>query len=342
MKPYNELTRRGQLRRLKQLAELALDAYGLTGARLSFLHYQGNVIFRVDARESVVVANKVTPYIPNRYILRVLSISDWDTISSELTWLAALRQDAGLPVPEPIPTLDGELLVLITIPGVPQGKVVTLMRWVDGRKLTKDLGAKHIKAVGHLMAELHQFAAYWQPPAGYKRFHWDWDGLMGETGIGYPIDDLMAAMPRQYRKPVEEVSHQAREVMESFGKSPDAYGLIHADMYLENVLFKKGEPRAIDFEDSGFGYWMYDIGVAMSEWWWKGNRFREAFWEGYEQVRVLPESQVTHLGLFVAVQHAAMVLWSTAFIRHDPARQAEHEIWREKNGQNLLRCLAQY
>ena len=33
MKPYNELTRLGQLRRIRQLAEAALDAYGLNGAR---------------------------------------------------------------------------------------------------------------------------------------------------------------------------------------------------------------------------------------------------------------------------------------------------------------------
>ena len=34
-------------------------------------------------------------------------------------------------------------------------------------------------------------------------------------------------------------------------------------MYLENVLFKRDEVRPIDFEDCGFGYWMWDIGVAL-------------------------------------------------------------------------------
>ena len=48
MKPYNDLTRLGRLRRLRQLGEVALDAYGLSGARLTFIQYEGNVTFRVD------------------------------------------------------------------------------------------------------------------------------------------------------------------------------------------------------------------------------------------------------------------------------------------------------
>jgi len=259
VKPFNRLTRRGQLRRLRQLAEVSLKAYNLIGSRLTFLHYKGNVIFRVDAKDTSIIENKRTPYVPNRYILRIHSISDLDKISSELNWLAVLRRDAHLPVPEPIPTLSGELLISISTAGVPQGRVVTLMRWVDGRQLTTGLQVKHVKAVGHLMAELHKFAAYWNPPKGFERFHWDWDGLIGKTVIGYPVQELISAMPEKFRNPVREVSFKIRKVMESFGKNSDAYGMIHADMYLENLLFKGGNPRAIDFEDSGFGYWMYDI-----------------------------------------------------------------------------------
>ena len=48
MKPYAELTRLGQLRRIRQLAELALEAYGLRGARLTFLRYFANITYRVD------------------------------------------------------------------------------------------------------------------------------------------------------------------------------------------------------------------------------------------------------------------------------------------------------
>lgn len=48
MKPYEELARLGQLRRARQLAEVALHAYGLNGARLIFVQYTANIVYRVD------------------------------------------------------------------------------------------------------------------------------------------------------------------------------------------------------------------------------------------------------------------------------------------------------
>jgi hypothetical protein len=42
MKPYKELSRRGRLRRLREVAELALDTYGIKDAELQFLQYTQN------------------------------------------------------------------------------------------------------------------------------------------------------------------------------------------------------------------------------------------------------------------------------------------------------------
>ena len=109
-------------------------------------------------------------------MLRILSSGNREAADSELTWLAALSQEAGLPVPQPVPTLDGRLWNVVTTPGVPQGKIVSLMRWLDGRKLTQGLRPSHFRAWGQMMARMHQFAAGWQPPEGFARPHWDWHG----------------------------------------------------------------------------------------------------------------------------------------------------------------------
>ena len=63
---------------------------------------------------------------------------------------------------------------------------------------------------------------------------------------------------------------------------------------------------------------------------------RDAFFDGYAQVRTLPEAQLKQLDLFMAAQYAQMVLWASAFIRNDPARRAQHEAWRNKDGNNLV------
>ena len=344
MKTYDELTRLGRLRRLRQLAEVALDAYGLAGARLTFVHYEGNVIFRVDAPDSAPIAgqaqaaNKEGPYVKNRYVLRVLTTSDTDYIASELTWLAVLSQDAGIPVREPVPTFDGRLLITVSAPGVPDGRIVTLMRWLDGRLLDKGMRPNRVRAWGRVVAQLHDFAAGWQPPEGFERPHWDWEGQLGGRSFSRPIEEIVAEIPDRFREPFEIVSAQAREVMEGLRKGPDAYGMIHGDMYPENVLFKGDNVYPFDFEDCGFGYWMWDIGVALGQWRWTEEWFwiRDAFLDGYAQIRSLPESQLAHLDLFMAAQYATMVLWSTVFIGNDPAMRVEYEEWRTKEGNKLL------
>jgi len=121
MKPYHELTRRGRLSRLRIVAEKALDVYGLNNAHLSFLQYFTNIIYRVDVPGSSAATNESCIYVPNRYVLRIHATDDVESITSELTWLAALSQEAGLPVPAPVSTPVGQLLVTILTKGIPEG-----------------------------------------------------------------------------------------------------------------------------------------------------------------------------------------------------------------------------
>jgi Ser/Thr protein kinase RdoA (MazF antagonist) len=341
MKPYKELTRVGQLRRTRQLAQAALEAYGLSRARLTFVRYFANITYRVDVPDEVPHGGGPGPYVPNRYLLRVLCTNYWEAVKGEMTWLAALSREAGLPVPQPVPTLEGELLTRITTPGLPEGRIVSLMRWVDGRKRTTGFRPRHFQAWGQMVARLHTFAAGWRPPDGFERFIWDWEGLLGGRGFDCTVEELVASMPEHLQEPFQIVSLEARTVMEGLGKGPDAYGMVHGDMYPENVLFKAGQAYPIDFEDCGFGHWLWDIALPLCLQPWTGvwYRQRDAFLEGYTQVRALPESQLRHLDLFMAAQYATVVLWASAFIRDDPARQAEHEAWRDENGAWLLRYL---
>ena len=281
------------------------------------------------------------PYVENRYVLRILTTSDIEGVASELTWLAALSHEAGLPVPAPVPTLDGKLLTTITTPGVPHGRIVSLMRWIDGQRLSKGVRPHHLRALGQMMARLHEFAASWQPPEGFNRPHWDWAGQLGGRDFSCPLEELVASMPEQLREPFQAVSHQARQVMEALGKGPDAYGMIHADMYPENVLFKAGEVFPIDFEDCGYGYWMWDIAVALCFWPWTDDwyRMRDAFLDGYAHFRTLPESQLVHLDLFMAARYATMACWASMFIKHDPAIRAHHEEWRDQGREQALALL---
>jgi Ser/Thr protein kinase RdoA (MazF antagonist) len=339
MRPFRELTRRGRLSRLRKLALTAIEAYELEVARLSFIQYGENIIYRVDLPTSATFQRGADPYHSNRYVLRIHAVKDTEIIASELTWLAALNQEAGLPVPAPVKTPDGKLLTVIVTAGVPNGRVVSLMHWLDGRRFSKGLRPKHLTALGQVVAQIHTFSAGWQPPVGFTRPHWNWDSQLGGSMFRHPMEQIVASIPLKYQQPFQYISQEAKQLMESIGKGPDAYGMIHADLYPENVLFKTGQAFPIDFEDCGYGHWMWDIAIALCTWAWGTDweRMRDAFWEGYSKVRTLPEEQWAQLDLFVATQFATMVLWSSALLMNDPKRVAEYVPWREDNGNKLLR-----
>ena len=89
-----------------------------------------------------------SPYVPGRYLLRIHAMGDMDAIASELTWLAALNQEAGLAVPAPVQTADGKLFINPSTPGIPNGRVVSLMRWLDGRKITQRIATQTPEGTG--------------------------------------------------------------------------------------------------------------------------------------------------------------------------------------------------
>ena len=103
------------------------------------------------------------------------------------------------------------------------------------------------------------------------------------------MEQIVASIPHKYLQPFQYISKEAKHIMESMGKGSDSYGLIHADLYPENVLFKSGKAYPIDFEDCGYGYWMWDIAVALCTWAWgvDWERMRDAFWKGYSQITFL-------------------------------------------------------
>ena len=116
MKAYKSLGRGGQVRRLKALGEEALRAYGVEGARLAPLGHEENTTFRVEAADG------------ERYVVRNHRTRKHtaDEIASEVTWLAAMRRENDLPVPEPVPTKDGALLTIASAEGVPEARVCVL------------------------------------------------------------------------------------------------------------------------------------------------------------------------------------------------------------------------
>jgi Ser/Thr protein kinase RdoA (MazF antagonist) len=328
MIPYGQLTLRGQVGRLRRLAQRALPHYGLDNARLSLIQHSENTTFLVQAPADD--ASTPAPYTPGRYLLRIhgagrhgAALPSLVAIQSELLWLDALRQETALTVPAPLSTADGALAVELATPELPRPRVCSILRWLDGRRMTETARPRHFHQLGQLMAQLHNHAAAWSPPAHFRRMRWDWDAFFGD-GIGFAgcsAAEAWALVPDAMRPLLELVAERAADAMRALGHDREVFGLIHTDLHLDNVIFARGQAQPIDFDDCGFGYWIYDMAVALWEERLKPDfeAKRAAFFAGYALHRPVPTEQLIYLDLFTATRDVAISLWMCAMAQQNPS-----------------------
>ncbi|WP_374375967.1 phosphotransferase enzyme family protein [Tabrizicola sp.] len=180
-------------------------------------------------------------------------------IRSELWWCAELAH-AGLPVPAALPALDGQLLV-----SLPDGRQASVIAWMEGEALGEAakpftlplpqvLDAYH--ALGQLLARVHQTTDRLTLPEGFTRPRWDLDGLAGDDPLWGRFWEHPAATPDQ-----RTILIRARDALRE--RLTGEIGLIHADVLRENVLVNGRSVSLIDFDDSGFGFRLHDLGTAL-------------------------------------------------------------------------------
>ena len=180
-------------------------------------------------------------------------------IRSELWWCAELAR-AGLPVPAALPARDGQLLV-----SLPDGRQASVIAWMEGEALgeaakpftlplPRVLDAYH--TLGQLLALVHQATDALTLPDGFTRPRWDLEGLVGDQPHWGRFWDHPAATPDQRATQI-----RARDALRE--RLTGDIGLIHADVLRDNVLVNDRSVSLIDFDDSGFGFRLYDLGTAL-------------------------------------------------------------------------------
>lgn len=308
MQAYTALTPAGQARRLRRLAQAALGHYaGLGEARIQLLSHTEHALFQVD------VASPTTPD-RKRFALRIYDPRAYDapSVAVELAWLTALCRETELVVPEPVAARDGGLLVEEEATGVPERRSCVLFRWVSGHRLKARLSPAALELVGRFMSRLHRHAEQFVPPGGFVGQRWDWERVFGGGSVVGPSSTDPLLSPDQ-RAVFAAVTELVRGAMDELGTSSDVAGLIHADLHSSNYLFHRGEARAIDFEDCGWGYYLYDLAVTLdeieAEFTERAPALRAALLRGYRQVRPLSDRHEELLDVFIAMRLAELVRW---------------------------------
>lgn len=280
--------------------EPALGAWDeVAGGAARLINHSENQTFQIDTPEQ------------GTFTLRIhrTGYQSRAAIESELAWLAALRRDTTLPIPEPVPGRDGQLLQSFD---TPRGeRMAVLFRFIAGQEPQPDRNLGDLFVIlGRYAAAMHNHVTTWQRPAGFVRPAWqaatilDADGPWGDWRLAPGVND-------SNRPVLDRLDSTLWLRLAAYGTGADRYGLIHADMRLGNLLVDGDKVTLIDFDDCGFCWFIYDFAAAIS--FHETNpaipALRSSWLEGYQSSRALTPEDIGAIDSMVMLRRMALLAW---------------------------------
>jgi Ser/Thr protein kinase RdoA (MazF antagonist) len=164
--------------------------------------------------------------------------------------------------------------------------------------------------LGAIAARCHEHVLEWKKPANFERLTWDAEAVFGPNATWGNWRDAPEVTP-EVAEVLERVEATVRARLDAFGKSEDRFNLIHADMRLANLLVDENGTRLIDFDDCGWGYFLYDFAAAISfiEDDPRIPAMKAAWVHGYRSVRAMSDDEEAEIDTFVMLRRMALLAW---------------------------------
>ena len=231
-------------------------------------------------------------------------------IECELAWMAALSRDGGVDTAAPLAGRDGMVIQTCGTTELPPRHMV-MFEFLAGEEPNPDQDlVAAFRQLGGLAARAHLHAIGWSLPQPFERLVWDDEAVFGPAPTWGDWRDA-PGVDGNIGATLSAAEALLRRRLAAYGRGADRYGLIHADMRLANLLIDGGQTRLIDFDDCGFGWFMYDFaaGVSFMEDHPQVPALRAAWLDGYRQIRPLAEEDEIEIDSFVMLRRLALLAW---------------------------------
>jgi len=294
--------------RVRGCARDALAAYGAhPQATLELLNVSENATFLVgdpDTGPSVLRVHR-------------LGYHTEAEIASELAWMDALRAEAGVRTPRVLPAADGRRVVTVAERGADRATQRHCVRFEflpgtepGGSGDEPALTTAHFAELGQITARMHRHAREWARPAWFTRFHWDYAAAFGRQARWGRWQDGIGVGPSE-RQILTRLDHVLRARLTAYGQAPERYGLVHADTRLANLLVHDGSVSVIDFDDSGFSWYLYDLGTSVSFFEHEPEvpALVDSWLEGYRRAAGLSAEDQAEIWTFIMFRRLLLVAW---------------------------------
>jgi Ser/Thr protein kinase RdoA (MazF antagonist) len=314
MSGFEHLSHEEQLPILLELAIAATAHYHLPpDLAVSLINLSENATYRIEAADG------------RRWALRIHrdGYHSRAAIASELSWLMDLRKTGVVVTPAPVKGRNGELIQQAMHPLLPRPRQIVLFDWETGTEpgIGHDL-REPFEVLGEVTARMHLHARHWKRPPWFTRLTWDFETSLGDAtphwgrwrdGMG--VDP---AKEQLFGRAVELIG----ERLGRYGKNADKFGLIHCDLRLANLLIDGKAVKVIDFDDCGFGWYMYDAATPVSFYEHEPQvpELIEAWKTGYRRVLNLSPEDEAEIPTFVMLRRLLLVAWIGSHAETDLAR----------------------
>jgi Ser/Thr protein kinase RdoA (MazF antagonist) len=245
-------------------------------------------------------------------------------VKAEMEWLYYLASN-NIGVGLPLETNTGELVVSVQDNG--GNFIISSFGFVPGEFWDKNNPRKWNERIffnwGKVMGDIHRLS---------KGFTFSNDEITRVVFDGrFALDDSIKDCPT-----VNEIAEELIKQMMSLPKNKDCYGLIHNDMHQWNFYIDGDDVNVFDFDDSLYGWFALDMGIALYHalWWGRkddaGNDYTDAiitnFLKGYLAANALSDYWIAQIPLFMKFRQICKFSWF-----YDSNNVDEHQKERIKN-----------
>jgi homoserine kinase type II len=222
---------------------------------------------------------------------------------ADVAWEAQLVEalaEGGVVTPPPVRARDGRPYAQLR----GTDKWVSAFPWRGGRHLGPDeITAPIAREFGGALAHLHRVGL--ELPVAWRR-----DSIYDHAHLRVRYAGFAATRDPALARAIAVVGEElALAEAATATRAGATFGIIHGDLFRDNVLWDAGRLVAIlDFEQASGGSLAYDVAVCLNDWCWSpgaGARLdlAAALLDGYQRVRPLGASD--REALFIEVRAAA-------------------------------------
>ncbi|WP_078380713.1 phosphotransferase enzyme family protein [Sutcliffiella halmapala] len=301
-----------------------------------------NELYPLDFIKVEAVTNEMFRCISEQgnYFARITNYKTYDEQLEEVDYTNFLYNE-GFGVSPTIPSLNGKLVETITLD---KETLTVLYKAASGVHLPRaQWNANVFKELGRQIGHLHLLSKQYENRRTLKYMN-DWYDNEEYAFLKY--------IPKE-ESAIREIAQEVLCTIQNLPKSYDTYGLLHGDLWLENILVDRDNRLTmIDFQDCEKHFYIFDLAVPIYsalEYTFVGNgnivdygrSITKAIIEGYQEANEISPEMLEQLPLFIKLkevfEYSLMhMYWNKEKLTEEQLRIMNHFRIRIEHKHSLL------